>query len=147
MACTNFPKAGFKLNNGIWVLGPAIIFPKSVMGWNIASSGDINEESLVLFKMLEPTLDILILGLDQKYDNAANFIKTVKTFAKKLAMNMEILPTEHAITTFNYLNAERRYVAAALMPPRVQLPKGAKALQDTVMRRRLTQAELHISDK
>lgn len=29
----------------------------------------------------------------------------------------QILPTESACTTFNFLNQERRYVAAGLIPP------------------------------
>ncbi|XP_043266770.1 NADH dehydrogenase [ubiquinone] 1 alpha subcomplex assembly factor 3 [Venturia canescens] len=139
--------SGFKLNNGVWVLGPVIIFPKSIISWNIGSSEDINEESLVLFKILQPKLDILILGLDQKYENSVPFIQTVKTLGKKIGMNIEICQTVHACTTFNYLNAERRYVAAALMPPRIQLPRGIKALQDTAMRRRLAIAEEQISAK
>ena len=32
-------------------------------------------------------------------------------------INLEILPTERACATFNFLNAENRCVAGALIPP------------------------------
>jgi hypothetical protein len=37
---------------------------------------------------------------------------------KKKGISLEVLPTDHACTTFNFLNVEKRYVAAALLPPR-----------------------------
>lgn len=39
-----------------------------------------------------------------------NMLRTVK-------LHVEILPTEKACTTFNFLNSEQRFVAAALIPP------------------------------
>jgi hypothetical protein len=37
---------------------------------------------------------------------------------KQRKINLEILPTERACATFNFLNSEHRCVAAALIPPR-----------------------------
>lgn len=37
---------------------------------------------------------------------------------KKWKISFEILTTEHACTTFNFLNTEGRNVAAALIPPK-----------------------------
>lgn len=36
----------------------------------------------------------------------------------KMRTSFEILPTEHACTTFNFLNSEGRNVAAVLIPPK-----------------------------
>lgn len=38
-------------------------------------------------------------------------------FMKKHQINVEILRTEQACATFNFLNSEGRIVAAALLPP------------------------------
>ncbi|XP_012270880.1 NADH dehydrogenase [ubiquinone] 1 alpha subcomplex assembly factor 3 isoform X2 [Orussus abietinus] len=50
---------GFQLNNGINVIGPMIIFPKTVLNWNIASSEHMNEDSFALFSVLYPQVDIM----------------------------------------------------------------------------------------
>ncbi|XP_028034926.1 NADH dehydrogenase [ubiquinone] 1 alpha subcomplex assembly factor 3 [Bombyx mandarina] len=110
----SFATYGFKLNNGITVLGPMAIFPRTVLSWQVADSDDVTEESLKLFKLLEPRIDLLILGLD-----TTDRSKIDKAFraARANELNIEILATEHACSTFNFLNAEGRSVAAALIPP------------------------------
>lgn len=51
---TSVDELGFKINNNIRVIGPIAIFPKTIYRWNVADSNDINEKSLLLFKLLEP---------------------------------------------------------------------------------------------
>lgn len=110
----SFATYGFKLNNGITVLGPMAIFPRTVLSWQVADSDDVTEESLKLFKLLEPRIDLLILGLDTT--DRSKIDKAFKA-ARANELNIEILATEHACSTFNFLNAEGRSVAAALIPP------------------------------
>lgn len=43
--------------------------------------------------------------------------KDVITFLRQKKIGFEILPTEQAVATFNFMNLERRCVAAALLPP------------------------------
>ena len=38
---------------------------------------------------------------------------------RKKGFNVEVMSTEHAISTFNYLCAEDRLVCAALIPPKI----------------------------
>ncbi|CAH0601894.1 unnamed protein product [Chrysodeixis includens] len=105
---------GFKLNNGLTILGPMAIFPKTVLSWQVLAAEKITEESLRLFKLLEPRIDLLILGLES---SSRAQVKSVFAAARANSLNVEILPTEHACSTFNFLNAEGRSVAAALIPP------------------------------
>lgn len=105
---------GFRLNNGLTVLGPMAIFPRTVLSWQVRESDEITEESLVLFKLLQPKIDLLVIGLES---NDRSKFNSVFRAARAHKLNIEILPTEHACSTFNFLNAECRSVAAALIPP------------------------------
>lgn len=105
---------GFKLNNGFNVRGPMALFPKSVLAWDVGNASQITPESLALFTLLEPKLDVLIIGVGDAGKQIPK--ETIKALQLK-KINFEILPTDHALATFNFLNFERRCVAAALLPP------------------------------
>lgn len=71
---TSFNQYGFLINGNIRILGPIAIFPKTIFSWNISDISDINEKSLLLFKMLEPKIGNLTSSLfhtlfDIKDDN------------------------------------------------------------------------------
>ncbi|XP_063240376.1 NADH dehydrogenase [ubiquinone] 1 alpha subcomplex assembly factor 3 isoform X1 [Bacillus rossius redtenbacheri] len=112
----SFSQLGFRLNNGMSVLGPMAIFPRSVLSWNVESSRDINEDSLSLFFVLEPKIDILVLGIGDEGNNFRLWEDLYRTIHRH-KINVEILPTEQACSTFNFLNVEGRCVAAGLIPP------------------------------
>uniref|UniRef100_A0A2R5LDU3 NADH dehydrogenase [ubiquinone] 1 alpha subcomplex assembly factor 3 n=1 Tax=Ornithodoros turicata TaxID=34597 RepID=A0A2R5LDU3_9ACAR len=112
----SYSTSGFRLNNGLFVIGSVAVFPRSVLQWNIGGAIDICEESLSLFTLLEPKLDILVLGIgsaEEKLDS-----RLIRYLHSK-RINVEVLPTIQACSTFNYLNAEARNVAAGLIPPNV----------------------------
>ena len=44
---------GFLINENIRIIGPMVIFPKSVFSWNIGGLSDLDEKSLLLFKVLQ----------------------------------------------------------------------------------------------
>lgn len=77
---------------------------------------DINEQSLRLVSLLDPKIDILILGVGDA-DVTPVFTKRILEFMRKYKINIEVLRTEAACSTFNFLNAEHRMVAALLIPP------------------------------
>ncbi|KAH8401290.1 hypothetical protein KR009_004397 [Drosophila setifemur] len=113
---TGYSQYGFRLNNDMVLIGPITVFPRSVLSWNVNSFEDINEESLSLFPTLEPKIDVLIIGIgDQSPPPALS--KRIVQFMKKYKINVEVLRTEQACATFNFLNAESRMVACALIPP------------------------------
>jgi NADH dehydrogenase [ubiquinone] 1 alpha subcomplex assembly factor 3 len=86
------------------------------MSWNIERVQDINEQSLSLFPLLEPKIDILVLGTGDHH-MAPDFTKTMFEFMKKHKITMEVLPSEQACTTYNFLASEGRIVGAAIIPP------------------------------
>lgn len=93
------------------------MYYRSVLSWNVGDINDVNEASLSLFSVLEPKLDILVLGIGDKQENSS-FYKNLVLISNKLRISFEILSTEHACTTFNFLNSEGRNAAAALIPPK-----------------------------
>jgi len=114
---TSYSTTGLKLSNKFAVVGPCILFPRTVLSWNVASARDITPESLTLFSLLEPRLDVLVIGIGDGSIKPPDTPALV-TYCKRLGINVEILNTEEACSTFNFLNGERRYVAAAIVPPK-----------------------------
>lgn len=53
---------GFGLNNDCNVIGPMVIFPRTVLAWNVDTVQDITENSLRLFIAMEPKPELLIIG-------------------------------------------------------------------------------------
>ena len=86
------------------------------MSWNISNYEEINDKSLSLFCVLEPKIDVLVIGSGDQ-PMTPKFSGNIISFMRKYGINVEVLPTEQACTTFNFLNAEKRMVAAALIPP------------------------------
>lgn len=105
---------GFRLNNGIFAFGPLAAFPRTILQWNVNTVEDLTAESLSLFCLLEPKIDILIIGTGDKIILPS---KDVLKFLKSNKISAEILPTDQACSTFNFLNAEGRLVAGAFIPP------------------------------
>lgn len=111
---TRCDENGFMLNTGAKVIGPTVLFPRHAICWNIQSGRHISNASLSLFTVLEPKPDLLIIGLDDKYDFA--HIKSLRECVQKLGIITEIISVYNACTAFNFVNEEGRYVVAALIP-------------------------------
>ncbi|CAI4227166.1 unnamed protein product [Auanema sp. JU1783] len=107
---------GFRMIDGQFLYGPVALFPKTVLSWRVPTHNDITPDSLSLFVALEPKIDILVLGVGDK-KNIDKVRQRVHPFLKEHKIGLEIMDTEDAIATFNFLNAESRYVAAGLYPP------------------------------
>jgi len=110
-----FSARGFRLTNEYQIMGPCILFPRTIISWNVNSALDITPESLALFALLDPKLDVLVIGYGggELKPNVGAILK----FCHANKINVEILKTEEACATFNFLNVEQRLVAAALIPP------------------------------
>lgn len=113
----SFSETGFQLTNKFRIIGPCILFPRTVLRWNVGSARDITPESLALFSLLEPKLDLLVVGTGD--GSVPCDALPIIQFCRKQKINVEILQTEEACATFNFLNSEQRMVAAALIPPEV----------------------------
>jgi uncharacterized protein len=120
---TSFNHNGFLINNNIRVIGPMVIFPKSVFSWNVGGLEDVNENSLSLFRLIDPKpgifadfnsitnviffihhnfkfQDVLLVGTG---DSDSKFGQDVrKWLLQNKIPNFEILPTVCAF--FNLLS-------------------------------------------
>ena len=89
--------------------------------WNVEGPQDINEDSLSLFTILDPKIDVLIIGYGDNSSQSGKRTFPVDTSIimkmRRKGINVELLTTENAIATYNYLVEEGRVVAAALIPP------------------------------
>ncbi|KHN76221.1 NADH dehydrogenase [ubiquinone] 1 alpha subcomplex assembly factor 3 [Toxocara canis] len=116
MGIRGLSRMGFRMIDGTFLYGPIAVFPKVVLSWRVLTPNDINEESIEFFTLLEPKLDVLVVGPgDQKSVDPVR--RRIAAVLSKNKIGLEIMNTEEAIATFNFLNAECRYVAAALYPP------------------------------
>ncbi|SPP73155.1 blast:NADH dehydrogenase [Drosophila guanche] len=137
---TGYSQYGFRLNNDMVLIGPISVFPRSVLSWNVDTFEDINEESLSLFPTLDPKIDVLIIGIGDQ-SPTPTLSKRIVEFMKKYKINVEVLRTEQACATFNFLNAESRMVACALIPP-LHLSYN----ENDILQTKLKQKELYETD-
>lgn len=113
---------------------------RTVLSWTVTDVHDITEESLSLFAIIEPKLDIIVIGTGNRNEDRS-FLNRLLPFAKKYKLNLEVLPTDQACSTFNFLNSEGRYVAGALIPP-----YHIQADDDDVLRTKLRYQNLYEVD-
>lgn len=72
-----------------------------MLSWNVASLKDINDETLSLFYILEPKIEVLILGIgDPKL--TADISTKILASTRKHKINVEILGTE-AVCAIHFL--------------------------------------------
>lgn len=106
---------GFRLANNLFITGSILLFPTQVFSWNVKRGIDINMESLLVFDLIVPKIKMLVIGygqLGESYDP-----KIVSELRRK-GISCELLPTKHAVTTFNYLVHDSVHVAGAFVPVR-----------------------------
>ncbi|XP_013861838.1 NADH dehydrogenase [ubiquinone] 1 alpha subcomplex assembly factor 3 [Austrofundulus limnaeus] len=99
------------------VFGPCALLLPAILQWNVSSHEDITEESVSLFHMIEPTFEILVLGTGARIEQIK---PSVLALLRRKGIAVEVLDTPNACATFNFLNSERRLVAAGLIPPSVR---------------------------
>ncbi|NWI50779.1 NDUF3 factor, partial [Calyptomena viridis] len=80
----------------------------------VGSHQDISHESLSLFRLLEPHIEILVLGTG---DRVERLHPTILKQMRECGIAVEVQDTPNACATFNFLMSEKRMVAAGLIPP------------------------------
>lgn len=114
---SSYSQLGFRLNNNFLALGPILCFSNSIMAWYIDDDKDISEDSLSLLFNLEPMPSVVILGIgDNTYRKQID--KVVLAATKKYGCNIEVLPIDAALATYNFIVSEQRHVAGAFIPPK-----------------------------
>nr|XP_021150282.1 NADH dehydrogenase [ubiquinone] 1 alpha subcomplex assembly factor 3 [Columba livia] len=91
--------------------------PRSVpsVSPQVGSYKDITHDSLSLFRLLEPRIEILVLGTG---DRVERLPPAVLKQMRVCGIAVEVQDTPNACATFNFLTSEKRMAAAGLIPPR-----------------------------
>lgn len=126
---------GFRLNSGVFVCGPAAFFPRTLLSWDVEGPWDVTIDSLSLFWLMEPKPDILVLGVG---DSGNTIADEVRIFLNQKKINLMLLDTAQACGIFNFMNADHRNVAAALIPCQtMRLVTDAQHYDNVLVKRRL----------
>lgn len=108
----SYSPRGFNID-GNRVFGPCAVLPPAILQWNVGSYKDITVESVALFHMLEPRIEVLVLGTGGRTERVD---PKVLSFLKTKGIAVEVQDTANACATFNFLTSERRVTAAGLIP-------------------------------
>ncbi|XP_033107901.1 NADH dehydrogenase [ubiquinone] 1 alpha subcomplex assembly factor 3-like [Anneissia japonica] len=122
---TAYSQKGFTINEDL-ITGPVAILPKSLISWNIRNWEEVSKESLTLFYLLEPKIEILVLGLGS---SSRRLDPEIHAFMRSKGIALEVQDTRHACATFNYLVNESRIVAAGLLPLDPTIPPALQKLR------------------
>ncbi|XP_066597473.1 NADH dehydrogenase [ubiquinone] 1 alpha subcomplex assembly factor 3 [Prorops nasuta] len=120
----------FYFNNQMKVVGSMIVFPETLLAWNVHTALEITEPSLELLAVLNPRPEIVIIGLDKQYDWPV--VNGIRDILRKFGYPSEIMPVQKAIGTFNLLCEEGRFVVGGFIPPPPQIkPKPSYYLEES----------------
>lgn len=101
----------FQINDTL-VRNSVILLPTSYFIWKALKFEDINEESLSIFPLLFPTIEMVLIGCGDTVPNRLP-VDLVKKFRSQ-GIVLEAMTSNSAISTFNVLNGEGRNVGAAV---------------------------------
>jgi uncharacterized protein len=107
-----FGETSFRLDE-VLVKHSVLLLPHSFLLWNAKTFDDITQDSLEIFPLMFPTLEILFIGCGETQPKQLP-LELVRYFRAK-GIVVEATSTSNAAGMFNVLNAEGRNVAAALL--------------------------------
>lgn len=112
-----FGDSAFLINDTL-VRQSVILLPQSFYLWDVKTFKDVTIDSLSLFAILHPTIEVLLLGCGK---TAPQLCPQIRKHFQSKGILVEVGTTSHAASTFNILNQEGRNVAAALLT--LEIPK------------------------
>ncbi|CAI8044201.1 NADH dehydrogenase [ubiquinone] 1 alpha subcomplex assembly factor 3 [Geodia barretti] len=104
---------GFMIS-GARVMGSVALLPRGMLHWRVASKDDLTPESFSLFHLVEPKIDVVVLGTGSKVERVD---PAIRSYLQRKGISLEIQDTPNACATFNFLLDEGRLAGAALIPP------------------------------
>ncbi|KWU45820.1 hypothetical protein RHOSPDRAFT_16091, partial [Rhodotorula sp. JG-1b] len=125
------PSAGFTLSDGLVVPSPILMIDGNCFMWDVGHPTDgtkpdgkpksefgldwdgWSKEKLAVFETLSPRPEIILFGTGAKGLFAP---PAVRTYLNGLGIQVDVLDSRNASSTFNLLQEEGRRVAAALYP-------------------------------
>ncbi|KAJ1637893.1 NADH dehydrogenase 1 alpha subcomplex assembly factor 3 [Pavlovales sp. CCMP2436] len=112
MLINSYFSNGFKVA-GLQLAGSVCISPQASFLWNTRSLAEITAESLSFIPLLEPSIDIVVIGCGRRVEQLD---PSVRRFLDKERISLEVQTSPNACATFNFLNQESRSVLALLLP-------------------------------
>ena len=103
---------GFTIG-GVAVPGAVLLLPKASMIFEPTSLSTLTPASLSVLTLLESPVRMLVIGCGHQSRRPS---AEVRAWCEERQMALEALPTQHACSTFNFMVAENRPVAAVLFP-------------------------------
>jgi len=97
---------------GTQIKGNALVFPTSLVPWDLESGGQISIKTLQPFLDIADDLDIVLVGCGEQMQFLSQEIR--HAFAAR-GVGIDPMDTGAACRTFNILAIEERRVAAALV--------------------------------
>lgn len=135
----SYSSHGFRINSGLFIIGPCAIFPRTIFHWDVSDHNNVPPEAMSLFALIEPKIDILLIGAGDK-GNTIPY--ETRRYLQVMKINHEVLSTADACGEFNFLNSDNRNVACALIPPEtVVLETDAQHIENLNLKRRLFSVE------
>merc|ERR1712150_68538 len=110
---TGYTTKGFRVQ-GNRVFGSIALLQQGFYSWRPTRANEITVESLQLFTVTDPRIEILVLGMG---DRSEPLSTQVKDYLRGHSIGVEISDTPRAVSMFNLLLEEGRIVAGALIPP------------------------------
>ncbi len=93
--------------------GPLAVLPDLATEWRgVATVADITYESLLLFVLAKPKVDILIIGTGKRTEFLS---PALRAQMRAHGIVLECMASNKALATFNILSEEARRVGAALL--------------------------------
>ena len=103
---------GFTIG-GVAVPGAVLLLPKASMIFEPRSLSSLTPASLSVLTLLGSPVRMLVIGCGHQSRRPS---ADVRAWCEERQMALEALPTQHACSTFNFMVAENRPVAAVLFP-------------------------------
>ncbi|KAF8806146.1 hypothetical protein BYT27DRAFT_7191451 [Phlegmacium glaucopus] len=112
---------GILLADGLLIPGACIFLEGKVYLWNVpelkssmqTTWSEWAEERFQIFDVVSPRPEILLLGTGKKLIQPPSFLRA---YLGTLGIQLDVMDTRNACSTYNLLSEEGRRVAAALLP-------------------------------
>lgn len=109
---TAFGDKSFLINR-VLVRQSVVLLPNSFLLWKPRSFEEITVDSLTIFELIKPTIEVLFIGCGETMPQ--RLPTKIFDYFKRKGIVVEASNTINAASTFNVLNGEGRNVAAALL--------------------------------
>ncbi|KAF9238813.1 NADH dehydrogenase 1 alpha subcomplex assembly factor 3 [Melanogaster broomeanus] len=115
--------AGIKLADGLLLEGPVVFLEGKVFLWNVPAPAkrtdgrsdweEWKREHWEIFEVVVPKPEILVFGTGARMELVPS---SIRAYIKELGIQLDVMDTKNACSTYNLLAEEGRRVAAALLP-------------------------------